>query len=101
MSSNTSCLFIQIKPAEWYCVLEHRNAPKNAYDWREHATGYGPFPTEAAATRYVFDQHGNPGGAEIEELPAGVLERDLDEDPLLRQLIAAAPGNTRRNFNVR
>lgn len=97
MSTNSECLFIQIKPDQWFYVLEDYNAPKNAWDWREHATAYGPFPTEAAADEHLCDNHANPGGSSTDELPEGITERDLSKDDVLRKLIEAAPQLTRRN----
>lgn len=62
MSTNSECLLIEVAPGKWYFVLEDYHAPKNAWDWREHAVAYGPFPTlEAAETEFRF--HANPGGS--------------------------------------
>lgn len=51
MSTNSNCLFVQTKPNEWFYVLEDRNAPNNTWDWREFATGYGPFEQIGRASR--------------------------------------------------
>lgn len=96
MSTNSNCLILQVKPDQWFYVLEDRNAPKNAWDWREYATGYGPFPTEEAAEQHLRDFHPNPGGSCTEYLAPGVTELDLTEDTVLRSLIEAAPQHTRR-----
>jgi len=95
MSTNSNCLFVQIKPDQWYYVLEDRSAPKNAWDWREYAEAYGPFPTEEGAHEHLHDNHANPGGAEIQPLPEGVLELNMDADKVLRDLIGEAPKNMR------
>lgn len=96
MSTNSNCEIIQVKPAEWYYILEHTFAPKNAWDWREHASAYGPFPDEEKALEHLIRNHANPGGYCTTELPPGVLEMDLSNDELARKLIAEAPRNTRR-----
>ena len=63
MSTNSECHFIEVKPGQWYYLLEDYNAPKNAWDWREHATCYGPFGTEEEADQHLRDNHANPGGS--------------------------------------
>ena len=95
MSTNSECLIVQVRTDQWYYVLEHRNAPKDAWDWREYADAYGPFATEEQANEHLFRNHANPGGTITEMLPAGRTELDLSEDNTLRELIAAAPRNTR------
>lgn len=98
MSTNSNCLFVQTKPNEWFYVLEDRNAPKNTCDWREFATGYGPFETEEAADEHLRDNHPNPGGSETEYLPAGMESLDLSKDKVLQKLLADAPKNTRHRY---
>lgn len=98
MSTNSECLFVQTKPNEWFYVLEQRSAPKNAWDWREYADAYGPFATEDEASEHLRNNHANPGGSCTEPLPEGVLERNMDDDNVLRDLIAEAPRNTRRRY---
>lgn len=95
MSTNSNCEIIQVKPAEWYYILEHRHAPKDAWDWRVHASAYGPFESEDQAFEHLRKNHANPGGHWTIELPPGVLEKDLSDDELIRKLIAEAPRNTR------
>jgi hypothetical protein len=98
MSTNSECLFIQTKPDEWFYVLEHRNAPKNAWDWRENASAYGPFTTEDQANEHLRNNHANPGGSTTEPLPDGVFELNLGNDKLLQELLADAPKNTRNRY---
>lgn len=69
MSTNSECSFIQWDEGEWYYILEHRNAPKNAWDWREYATAYGPFKSEEKAQQHLHDHHANPGGYSVDETP--------------------------------
>ena len=62
MSTNSECMFVEVEPCAWYYVLEEYDAPKNSWDWREHAAAYGPFPTMETAYRHLHDNHANPGG---------------------------------------
>lgn len=62
MSTNSACEFIEVEPGKWYYALEHRHAPKDAWNWLEHASAYGPFDTEDDATKHLRDNHANPGG---------------------------------------
>lgn len=90
MSTNSECEFIQVEPTKWFYILEDYSAPKNAWDWREHATCYGPFPTEDAADAHLRRNHANPGGATVSELPPGVTSLDLTKDETLARLIKEA-----------
>tara|TARA_R110000751_G_scaffold5643_7_gene25478 strand:+ start:3336 stop:3638 length:303 start_codon:yes stop_codon:yes gene_type:complete len=63
MSTNSECEFIQWENEEWYYILEDYNAPKNAWDWKEYASAYGPFKTEEIANHHLCDNHTNPGGS--------------------------------------
>lgn len=96
MSTNSECLILQVRKDQWFYVLEDRDAPKNAWDWREYARGYGPFPTEEAAQEHLRNCHPNPGGSCTAPLPPGVDELDLAADSVLKRLIEEAPNNTRR-----
>ncbi|MFY2658466.1 hypothetical protein ACOTC5_31170 [Achromobacter xylosoxidans] len=96
MSTNSECQIIQTKPDSWFYILEDRHAPQNACDWREHASAYGPFPSEDEACEHLRRNHANPGGHSTQELPPGVLELDVSDDPVLQRLLAEAPRNTRR-----
>ena len=62
MSTNSECAFIEVEPNKWYYILEDYHAPKNSYDWREHAQAYGPFASMDVAEKHLHDNHANPGG---------------------------------------
>lgn len=96
MSTNSECLFIQVGIDQWFYVLEDYDAPRNAWDWREYATAYGPFKSEDEANEHLRDNHANPGGSSTQELPEGVTVLDLSNDATLRRLIDEAPKHTRR-----
>lgn len=97
MSTNSECQILEVAKGKWFYILEDRHAPKGAWDWREHARGYGPFDSEEKAEGHLRDNHPNPGGHWTEPLPEGVTERDMSDDQVLKDLIAAAPNNTRRS----
>ena len=90
MSTNSECSIIEVSTNKWFYILEDYNAPKNAWDWREHASAYGPFPSEEAAIKHLDDNHANPGGFGTSPLPQGVTTRDLDKDATLKALIEGA-----------
>lgn len=84
MSTNSECMFIEIKPAQWWYVLENTDAPKNAWDWREYATATGPFGTEEIARTHLHRYHANPGSSYTVEydptyVPDDVMKRLLEE----------------------
>ena len=62
MSSGLNCHFLENEPGKWYYLLEQWNAPKTAWDWRENADCYGPFPTFEKAHEHLGRHHSNPGG---------------------------------------
>ena len=68
MSTNSECEFVKWKK-KWYYTLEDYNAPKNAWDWYEYSSTYGPFASQDEADEHLRDNHANPGGASIAELP--------------------------------
>ncbi len=90
MSTNSNCEIIEIKTGKWYYILEDYNAPKNAWDWRDYATAYGPFRDEAAALEHLDQNHANPGGYSTSRLPMGTPELDLSKDATLARLIESA-----------
>jgi hypothetical protein len=53
---------MEVEPGSWYYLLEETNAPKNAWDWREIASAYGPFVTSDLALEHLHENHANPGG---------------------------------------
>jgi hypothetical protein len=84
MSTNSECEFIEPVKDKWYYILEDYHAPKNAWDWHEHATAYGPFPTEDAAKQHLGDNHANPGGWSVQSFdpaykPSATLQKLLDK----------------------
>ena len=87
MSTNSECQFIEVKPNEWFYLLEHENAPENSSDWRESATAYGPFLAFENAERHLRGNHANPGGFSKLPYKAGF---DLSKDPVLEKLIKQA-----------
>lgn len=62
MSTGLECFFAEVTPGEWFYVLEHGSAPKNAWDWKEYATAYGPFASFEDARDHLQRHHANPGG---------------------------------------
>lgn len=90
MSTNNECEFVEVKPGKWYYVLEDYSAPKNAWDWREYATAYGPFKTEEAAATHLQRNHANPGGSFTLE-----YEEGFEPDSTLAKLITKTPKWTR------
>lgn len=101
MSTGCNCLFVQVEAEKWYYVLEHGSAPKNAWDWREYSTAYGPFSTEEVAHQHLHDNHANPGGAEICPLPDGVVKLDIEKDSTLKELIENAKPARQNNLYYR
>jgi hypothetical protein len=94
MSTGLECDFIEVEPAKWYYVLEDGFAPKNAWDWREFARAYGPFPTEDTALEHLRKNHANPGGYNTAPYVEG-----FKPDETLAKLIAEA--ESRRFDNKR
>lgn len=90
MSTNSECTFIQVTVDKWYYLLEDYNAPKNSFDWREHASSYGPFPNEEVAHEHLDNNHANPGGYGTCKLSQGQVSVDLEKDPTLKRLIESA-----------
>jgi hypothetical protein len=90
MSTGLECEFIEFEPGDWYYLLEDYDAPRNAFDWREYATAYGPFSSTEAANAHLGDHHANPGGASITTYDAR-----YSSDEVLIARIAEAPENMR------
>ena len=88
MSTGANCYFQEVKPAEWYYVLEDYNAPKNAWDWREYATAYGPFGSFDQARTHLHKHHANPGGYDRCE-----YDESYKPDEMEAQLFADARKN--------
>lgn len=98
MSTNSECLFIEIERGKWFYILEDYSAPKNAWDWREHASCYGPFASEAEADQHLCDSHASPGGACIAALGEGEERVDIEKDPVLKGLIEGAHAPRPRGY---
>ncbi|MEW1734358.1 hypothetical protein AB0346_00195 [Nocardia beijingensis] len=64
-STGLACEFIEVEPGRWYYLLEEWDTPVGAFDWRQHATAYGPFASEAAADAHLTIHHANPGGMTV------------------------------------
>lgn len=90
MSTGCNCYFTEVQPNEWYYVLEQMDAPKNAWDWREYATAYGPFNTMDQAKNHLHRNHPNPGGYSVHDYDPGDKIDDVE-----RRLFEQAPANTR------
>lgn len=65
MSTNCECMMVEKTPGEWFYILENYNAPKNSWNWIDHAEAYGPFASEDDAAQHLSDNHANPGGWSI------------------------------------
>lgn len=78
MSTGCNCLFIEVAEKEWYYILEDTYAPKNSWDWREHANAYGPFTSEGRARDHLFNNHANPGGSMTESYTEGYTPDELE-----------------------
>jgi hypothetical protein len=100
MSTNSECDFIEIKKNVWYYILENYDAPKNAWDWREYATCYGPFSSFDIANKYLSDNHANPGGYSMNELGKNDPDVNLEKDSTLKKLIenACSPQKAYRRY---
>lgn len=85
MSTGCECEFIEVAPGRWYYVLEDLHAPKNAWDWRDNASAWGPFPDLEKADQHLRDHHANPGGHSVSEYAEG-----FTPDEVLAALIAGA-----------
>jgi len=79
-------MFVERAEGKWYYILEDGWAPKDAWDWREYATAYGPFRTQDLAQEHLSLNHANPGGSST------VTFRDEkhEEDEVLRELLDGA-----------
>lgn len=80
MSTGLECQFHERKPGEWYYILQDWECPVGAWDWREHATAYGPFGSRESALAHLRGHHANPGGYSV--TPHG----EYREDSVLKRL---------------
>jgi hypothetical protein len=100
MSTGLECSFVEVKPGEWWYLLESGFAPKNAWDWREFADAYGPFKTEDEASEHLRKNHANPGGSSLcpyedgyqpDDVMKKLMEEARDRDKLERAARAYRP----------
>lgn len=85
MSTGLNCEFVRLVTTnEWYYLLENGSAPRNAFNWRDYATAYGPFTSYEEADEHLRRNHANPGGASIDR------EADPRRDATLARLIQNA-----------
>ena len=95
MSTGFNCEIVSIRADDhphdgsWFYILQDWNCPVGAWDWREHATAYGPFASEDDAQFHLQKYQANPGGWSVGE------NVELDGDDVLRRLVRAAPENLR------
>ena len=85
MSTGCECAHIEVEPGRWYYLLEDYMAPKNAWDWREYASCWGPFPSEEASHEHRRRHHANPGGYSTSPYREG-----FELDDVLAALLAEA-----------
>jgi hypothetical protein len=90
VSSGLNCSFIEPAPGCWYYLLENWDAPKGAFDWREFATGYGPFASFEQADEHLSDNHSNPDGYSVTD------HAEYKTDAVLEELIANAQAPSSR-----
>lgn len=69
MSTGCECEFVEHEDGTWTYRLEDYHAPKNAWDWREYSTEYGPFGSYPEATDHLHRNHANPGGWSVHKQP--------------------------------
>ena len=78
MSTGCECSIFEHKPGQWFYLLEHTHAPKNSWDWREHASCWGPFASEDQATDHLDRNHANPGGYSVDNWDASHAPDELE-----------------------
>lgn len=86
MSVQRECMIIEFAPGRWYAVIENCGAPNNAWDWREHASCFGPAASENAAWDLI-DHLPNPGGGYVVRYDDAF---DQERDEVLENLIENA-----------
>lgn len=94
MSTGLNCAhFSDPETGKWYYALQDWDSPAITWDWREHATCYGPFDDNDAAYEHRRDNHANPGGWSEHDF----TKDDTWFDDVYRKLIesARAPVDTR------
>lgn len=80
MSSGRECELTEVRPNEWFYLLQSDFCSANAWDWREEDPYVGgPYPTEDACWEELGRRHANPGGYMAQALQPGVPEAVLSE----------------------
>lgn len=79
MSTGFECYFVEATPGEWFYVLQNWDCPVGAWDWREYATAYGPFPNLEEAQTHLHKNHANPGGYSTREWSTDVRRDEVEE----------------------
>jgi len=82
MSSGLECCFFEPSLGNWYYALQDWSCPVGAWDWREHATAYGPFADNEAAIAHLRRNHANPGGWNV--TPHAEYRGDAVSEQLIR-----------------
>jgi hypothetical protein len=88
-STNSECNFIEVKPGEWWYLLDqwydYDDEGDNRWDWREDAIAEGPFKSEEEGRQHLRDNHTNPGGSSTIEYHEG-----YEPDELFKRKMAEA-----------
>lgn len=90
MSTGFECEFVGYNN-EWFYTLQNWDCPVGAWDWREYATTYGPFPDEETAHQHLRDNHANPGGCSIIDYDNQPAEPDESTLKCLAEAIVPTP----------
>ncbi len=89
MSVDRELEFIEPEEGRWFYVLEDWSAPRNAWDWHEHVSCYGPFESHEAACYHQYNiSRISTGGSTITD------HSSFEMTPLLGQLIESATLDT-------
>lgn len=85
MSTGLDCKFIEVKPGEWYYLLEQ-------WSNRDQYDAYGPFSTSEETYKHLADNHANPGGHSTQR-----YEEGFQPSESLQELIANAEPAVKEN----
>lgn len=102
MSTNSECLFIEVRREQWYYLLEIKpyddddDEANDGHDWLEDAACHGPFTTFEQAHQHLSDFHANPGGFGTMSLAAGEDAQELS--PGIQRLIDNASPPAKRGY---
>lgn len=90
MSTGAECLVVEIKPNQWYYLIERDPGNGSGDDWRDDANCQGPFASSDRAREHLDNNYPNPGGSWEVPLKQGQAEFDLSQDATLAAAIARA-----------